>query len=500
MQRDLSGLSLSYIHKLSVLRLAVDLIKADNQIFGEEVEVLAQLQLQFGLSQQDIDGIHYITLQQAVDSLKDLDVEAAETIVGMLNDIMCVDNDIDYDENILLTSVKMSIAQKSKHWCNVISATNVMDETSRKQIMYLESAPSPEAHKVFDDKYDRLLITKAFNDLGLDFFYLPDAIGGMNASAGFGAKDNASLLRQAMKYLVPSAVSSDEASAGTFNPYEFYYFLLSRYNMSPEIVGTQSFLMLKIRDSYYLDDENNLARSVDFFVMDLSEEVKKRIYSFVSNFDKKSNQISYEGCYKILCDYLSSESKNVSHIVLDSKFDFRLKDASRTLLSFESSPQARTFYILLLWYGDAGLQQSLFEEALSRLSQVDKSEYLCKETGVFEMDKFQKILYEEDTEVSKLIYNTILIYSSISTKDTESAKFLDYITKIFHYRSALKHYVNKGFADVAKLSDLSVFSVMFDAQMKVYRLPVKVSRFVTETSEGEFQSLSANVLWERLVR
>ena len=134
--------------------------------------------------------------------------------------------------------------------------------------------------------------------------------------------------------------------------------------------------MLKIRDSYYLDDENNLARSVDFFVIDLSDEVKKRIYAFVSNFDKKSNQISYEGCYKILCDYLSSESKNISHIVLVSRLDFRLKDASRTQLSFESSPQARTFYLLLLWYGEAGVNQSVFEDALVRLSQIDRNEYL----------------------------------------------------------------------------------------------------------------------------
>ena len=198
MQEDLSRLDLSYIHKLSVLRLAVDLIKADNQIFGEEVEALTRIHQQFGLSQQDIDGIHYITLQQAVEALKDIDVEATEMIISLLNDVMCVDNDIDYDENILLTSVKMSIAQTSKSWCNVISATNVMDETSQKQIMYLEDAPSEAAHKVFDDKYDRLLITKAFNDLGLDFFYLPDAIIGMNPSAGLGSTDNAYLLRQAM--------------------------------------------------------------------------------------------------------------------------------------------------------------------------------------------------------------------------------------------------------------------------------------------------------------
>jgi hypothetical protein len=115
------------------------------------------------------------------------------------------------------------------------------------------------------------------------------------------------------------------------------------------------------------------------------------------------------------------------------------------------------------------------------------------------MDKFQKDLYDENSEVSKLIYNTILIYSAISTKDTENAKFLDYVTKIFHYRSALKHYVNKGFADVAKLSDLSAFTIMFDSQMKVYRLPVKVSRFVTEEVDGSMKELSASTLWTRLV-
>ena len=498
MQRDLSGLGLSYIHKLSVLRLAVDLIKADNQIFGEEVEVLTHLQQQFGLTQQDVDGIHYITLQQAVESLKDLDVEAAEMIVGLLNDIMCVDNDIDYDENILLTSVKMSIAQKSKAWCNVISATNVMDETSQKQIMYLEDAPSEAAHAVFDDKYDRLLITKAFNDLGLDFFYLPDAISGMNPSAGLGAKDNASLLRQAMKYLVPSAVASSEASDGAFNPYDFFHFLMSRYNVSPDVLKSHSFLMLKIRDSYYLDDDNNLARAVDFFVMDISEEVKRRIYAFVSNFDKKNNQITYEGCYKILCDYLSTESKNVSHVVLDARMDFRLKDSLRTPLVFESSPQARTFYLLLLWYGENGVPQSLFEEALSRLSQTDRNDYMCEETGMFDMSRYMCVLQSEKTDVARLIYNTILIYSAISTKDAENVKFLDYISKIFHYRSALKHYINKGFADVGKLADPAAFSVMFDSQMKVYRLPVKVSRFVVEAQDG-LVALSAGDLWKSLI-
>ena len=498
MQEDLSGLGLSYIHKLSVLRLAVDLIKADNQIFGEEVKALTRIHQQFGLSQQDIDGIHYITLQQAVEALKDLDVEAIEMIISLLKDIMCADNDIDYDENILMTSVKMSIAQTSKSWCNVISATNVMDETSQKQIMYLEDAPSEAVHKVFDDKYDRLLITKAFNDLGLDFFYLPDAISGMNPPAGLGSTDNAYLLKQAMKYLVPSAVVSSDALQEAFDPYDFFHFLMSRYNMSPDVIKSHSFLMLKIRDSYYLDDENNLARAVDFFVMDISEDVKNRIYSFVSDFDTKSNQISYEGCYKILCDYLSTESNNVSHVVLDAKLEFHLKDSVRTPIVFESSPQARTFYLLLLWYGENGVAQSLFEDALGSLSQMNRNDYLSDEAGVFDMNRFLNALLDEKTEVARLIYNTIVIYSEISTKDSENVKFLDYISRIFHYRSALKHYINNGFSDAGKLSDISSFSVMFDPQLKVYRLPVKFSRFVMET-QGGLEALSEGELWKSLI-
>ena len=361
--------------------------------------------------------------------------------------------------------------------------------------MYLEDAPSEAAHMVFDDKYDRLLITKAFNDLGLDFFYLPAAIMGMNSSSCLGSKDSVFLLRQAMKYLVPSAVVSSDT---TFDPYEFYHFLMSRYNVTPDLLKSHSFLMLKIRDSYYLDDDNNLAHSVDIFIMDISENVKERIYAFVSNFDKKSNQISYEGCYKILCDYLSAESKNISHLILDARLKFHLKDSARTPLVFESSPQARTFYLLLLWYGDKGVPQSLFEEALSRLSQIDRNDYISGDTGVFEMSQFRRTLLDEDTEVSRLIYNTIAIYSAISTKDTENVKFLDYISKIFHYRSALKHYINKGFADVGKLLDSTQFSIQFDTRMKVYRLPAIVSRFVVETSSS-FVELSEDELWKSLL-
>lgn len=497
MRRNLSKLNLSHMGKLSVMRLAVDLIKADNQIAGEEVSVLTDIQEQFGLTQEDVDGIHYITLQQAVEALKDVDAKSADEIASLLNDIMCVDNDIDYDENILMTSVKMSLSARSRSWCKVISVSDVMDETSLKQIMYLESSRTEAVHEVFDDKYDKLIITKAFNDLGLDFFYLPDAIESMSLSDGLEGGEDDRLLRKAMKYLVPSA-SISQSDKLEFNPDEFFYFILSRYNIDVASLDTASFLLLKIRDSYYLDDDNNLKKAVDFFVMDISSDVRKRIYAFVSNFSKRRNQISYVGCYKILCDYLSSEAKTISHIILDDRFEFRLKDAGRTLISFESSPQARTFYLLLLKYGEKGLSQQVFEDAADCLKSVVREDFMTGD-GNFDILTFLSYLERLDTQAAAVIYNTIVIYSAVSTKDSSSLKFLDYIEKIFQYRSALKHYINKGFAEIGKLAASDSYSVLFDTSMKIYRSGVLPSRFLLEHEAGELTPLHESELWKRLL-
>ena len=131
-------LQLTYLNKLAVLRIAVDLVKADSRIHGDEISLLASLQDKFALSQDDLDRIHYITLQQAVSSLKELDVFTAGQVAQILEDIMCVDNEIDYEENILLTSVFMSISPATRDWCDVLSVQNVMDETSMKQVLYLD--------------------------------------------------------------------------------------------------------------------------------------------------------------------------------------------------------------------------------------------------------------------------------------------------------------------------------------------------------------------------
>ena len=479
-------LQLTYLNKLAVLRIAVDLVKADSRIHGDEIGLLASLQEKFALSQDDLDRIHYITLQQAVSSLKELDVFTAGQVAQILEDIMCVDNEVDYEENILLTSVFMSISPATRDWCDVLSVQNVMDETSMKQVLYLESDSCAEVHELFNDKYDKLMITKSFNDMGLDFFYLPDVLSGSGKSA------MANLLKQAMRYLVPSgSLRVEHDDIENFSAEGFFYFLMSRYRIDVKSLKSQSFLLFKVRDSYCLDDDNNQTKGVDFFVIDMSSDVKSRIYSFISRFDNKGNRIPYEGCYKILCDYLSSASKNVSRLLLDASYGFSLMDAERTRIVFESSPQARAFYLLLLKYGPAGVSQEAFEDALSILKEVP-------EEGHFDMGAFMTAMASERSDASSLIYNAVVIYSVISGKETSSRKFLGYIESIFRNRSSLKNYVNKGFSEQAKLADAGLFSIAFDQSAKTYSVAAGLQAFRIADASGTPAPLETSEFWRRL--
>ena len=458
-------LRLTYLNKLAVLRIAVDLVKADSRIHRDEISLLASLQEKFALSQDDLDRIHYITLQQAVSSLKELDVFTAGKVTQILEDIMCVDNEIDYEENILLTSVFMSISPATRDWCDVMSVQNIMDETSMKQVLYLESEPSREVHELFSDKYDKLMITKSFNDMGLDFFYLPDVLRGSNRAEMVG------LMKQAMRYLVPSgAIRVEHDDIDDFSAEGFFYYLMSRYRIDVRSLRSQSFLLFKVRDSYCLDDDNNQTKGVDFFVIDMSSDVKSRIYSFISRYDNRSNRIPYEGCYKILCDYLSSASKNVSRILVDESYGFSLMDSNRTRIIFESSPQTRAFYLLLLRYGASGVSQDTFEEALRMLRDLPDTEDFC-------MSDFLSRMVSMRTDASVLIYNAYVIYSVVSGKETSSRKFLGYIESIFRNRSSLKNYANKGFSELDKLADADMFSISFDASAKTYSIAAGLQSF-----------------------
>mgnify|MGYP002516141064 FL=1 len=492
---NLDSIDLSGTQRRAVMKLAVELVKADDRIHSKEVAVLDELQSVLGLDQQELDLIHYLSLESAVECIKDLNEDSTERIINLFNEIMCSDNDIDFEENLLLSSISMSCDNVSRDWCGIISADAPESEVPERQIVFLEGKTSEAAHIVLDDKYDNLLISKAFGDIGIEFFYLPDIL--QEFCRHLEGDDKFGLLKRSMEYLVPAGdkVRSGnlKESLASLDTRTFYHLILSRFNIAPDRIPYPAFLLIKIRNSQVLDDSDTMRPTVDFLCIDLSSEVKKRILTFVSRFDEKRDLLSYKGYYKFLYDYLSAEAKFTNPISINSKGDFTLE--SGDTIRFKSAPQAKTFYLLLLSRGDKGISQADFNKAVSFLKELNINDYLTS-TGDFDLPRFKEILAVKDDEYARMILDTIAIYRSFSTKDSGRKDFLEYVQSILLHRSSLKTYINTGFASARKLANPEHYLVRFAPDTKTYSVSVSPSLF-TVTSEGSSSiPLTDSPLWK----
>ena len=494
---NLDSINLGGTQRRAVMKLAVELVKADDRIHSKEVAVLDELQSMLGLEQEELDLIHYLSLENAVECLNDLDENSTERVTGLFKDIMCSDNDIDFEENLLLSSISMSCGIGSRDWCRILSTSAPESEVPEKQIVFLESKVSEAAHLVLDDKYDNLLISKAFGDIGIEFFYLPDIV--REFVRHLEDDDRSGLFQRSMEYLVPAGdkikLNHLKESLATLDTGTFYHLILSRFNIAPERIPYPAFLLTKIRDSHILDDSDTMRRTVDFLCINLSSEVKKRILAFVSRFDERRDLLSYKGYYRFLYDYLSSEAKTSNPITINAKGDFILE--SGDIIRFKSAPQAKTLYLLLLSRGGKGISQADFNKAVSFLKALDINEYLTT-SGDFDFPRFNEYLAGKGEEYAHLILDTITIYRTLSTKDCRKKNYLEYIQSILQHRSSLKTYINTGFTSARKLANPELFMVRFDIEALTYSIPASPSLFTSSLEGSSTVPMTDSPLWKAI--
>ena len=500
MTQEYPGLtSLTPVQKRAILKIAIEMVKADNKIHSKEVAVLNTLRRNLDLRQEELDLIHYIPLSDAVSSLRLLDGPAVKAALDIFNSLMRIDSDVDFEENLLFAAVTVSCLPESRSWSHVLSVPDLDLDLSRRQIVFLEKGYSAETHRILDDRYDNLLISKAFGDIGLSLFYLPNVLDELGLS-GHGEDSRFGVLQNSLEYLMPAGdmlkVDGLRESLSTMDSEAFFKVVVSRFGLAPDAFPADAFLLIKIRSGVILDDENTVHNSSDFFCLDISTDVKHRILSFVSLFGDDSYLLPYEGYYRILFDCFSSESKINSEICLDGRFNFTLPGCGGKPLLFESSPQARTLYLLLLRYGQEGIGQDLFQAAVDYLGSPQARSFIDGDS--FDLEGFESALLQADDPWRDVIYNTIRIYRAISTKDERHPRFLSYISSILSHRSTLKTYLNKGFDSIQELSDKHLYHVRFDRAGNAYCLGIDRSMFLVRDGNRKAVSLTDTRFWKSL--
>lgn len=491
---DLKNINLNKVQKRALFKIAVDMVKIDNRIHRNEVSVLDTLQHICRIDNEELELIHYTSLQRAIAAMQSLDRDSLFVVIQTIEAIVGIDNDIDFKENLLLTALKMALSKESSSWCSIISVAGVDSECSQNQIVYLERNNCENAHIVLDDKYDNLLMNKALDDVDLQLFYLPNVLNELSRQFD-GNSSQLDLLRRSMDFIVPAGdqtkLNNLNNVLNTIDSSSFYKIVSSYYNISPDQIRFDAFFMVKLQEGQILDDDNHIQRTIDFFIIDASDDVKKRILTMVDMMESPTCLLSYEGYYRLLYDHICSESKIMSNIILDGRYEFRLKDLDFTPIVMESSPQSRSFYILLLWYGQTGINQHCFDEASKYLESLDIS--ACQN-----LKEFKEQLINENLPHCTLIYNVVTIYEEVSGKDAASNNYALYASKIIKHRSALKNYINKGFSKITRLSNTTQYLVDFNSNTRCYYIPLNLSYVEMTTPDGVHKPFSTSDLWKKL--
>lgn len=480
---------LNQIQKRAIFKLAVDLAKVDRQIHGNEIALLNSLQTDLNVTKDELEMIHYMSLHQCLEALQSLSQAQKESVESFFQSMLGVDDDLDKREQMLFAAIKIALDEDSSRWAKVISVNGVESECPVDQIIYLEKKLCEHAHGVLDDKLDNLLITKALNEVGLQFFYLPQV----------KQKIDVDLLLRSMEYILPirerCGKEDMEESLQKITTIEFLKAFCSAYRLSPGNLPYDAFILSKVQEGEILNEEGRLSRCIDFLCIDVTSDIRKRLSHFVDLLDAPVSALCYDGYYRLLYDQLSSARSIVTTLYIDHKYDFFIKADSEEKMRFDSAPQAKTLYLLLLRYGTSGVSQECFEQAEAYL----KTQAIICANQSWDLGSFKTLLLKENKDYTRLIYNIVSIYSSISTKDSSVPSFLNYISTILRQRSALKSYVNNAFASIPSLYERERYSINFEKNLKIYYLEVDTSLISIAESDNEVCGIRDSRLWSDMV-
>ena len=497
----LSDINFTLIQKRAFLKIAMELVKIDNHFHCNEVGVLTYLEKECNIQVDDIEMIHYISLSQAVDVLKLLDADIIYRIIEAFEKIVCVDNDIDIRENILLTALKMSILPQYSNWVNIISINDANSDCSQNQLAFVEKEYDTQCHVFFDNEFELLSLEKKLEKIGINLFYLPAEIKKIESFWTRVEENNKNslALKHSLQFITPldKRLNAKDAflNLKEINQTSFYHTLLLHYKIVPDQIKPNAFLILKVKSGDLLNDFGNLYCNSDFMIISLDQDPKRRINDFLSLLIKPDLFISVDGYYKVLYEYLSEKSQMLGIIEVDNNFQLYFKNINSEKIVMKSYPQSCTFYLLLLKYGKLGITSQLFNDALTFLEKIDCDKYCSN--GTFDLNALLNDLRLHVSNVSTLVYNLIIIYSTLSTKDIYSNSFLEYIKQIIKHRASLKNYVNSALTSLEEGECCDDFKILYDSTYKNYYIKAELSLFKKRGKEN-YTPLTESELWKKL--
>lgn len=488
---EIESMDLSKSQKRALFKIAMDLVKIDDQIHGNEVLALEQLQQQLAIEPEDIDLAHYVTLSQAIASLQLMNETDCDEVLHVLDKIIKIDNNVDRRENMLLSAIKMALINSSRHFVTIVSALDSIAEMVDNQIIYLEKNNNEDVKSFLNNKYEFDLLSNVLSELGIHLFYLPEIIKQLRIQKNDGLTQ-LNILQKSIEYLIPSGCVTDidqiKKSIENLDPVTFTQYVCTHYHVK---FPSTACLMIAIQDTNVLDDDAQSHRCTDYLCLDITQDIKQRILTFIQVLNHSRFSVSYQGYYKTLMNFLSVERKINSSILISAKGEWTLADCNNKLLKFNSAPQSKTLYLLLIRYGSLGITLKTWAEIENIIAELALHPWTY-------YDEIRQWLLTHPSLSTNIVLNLLTIYRYFSNRDTKCSRLIEYLRSIVTHRSSLKNYINTAIADMNDLANKEQYFVCYNADNHSYFTMVESRMLFIETPNGTIP-LEDSALWKNLI-
>lgn len=156
--------------KIAIARLISDLIKSDDVICHEEIQLYNHIIFSFDISQDELHEAQFMSQEDAVTYIKSMAPNEQKKIFSILQKAAYSDNSCVAREALLLLSLSLTLNDKVNKY-NLFSTLIRGWQSSEKYVVYIESDYMPAINDEIWQQYDT--IANLLQLWNFEFIYIP---------------------------------------------------------------------------------------------------------------------------------------------------------------------------------------------------------------------------------------------------------------------------------------------------------------------------------------
>ena len=362
--------------RASIVRVLIDLIKADSVIDEGEMALYAKLKHDYNISREDEISASSMTLSDAVMTLVDSSSELRNSLMEVFSDMTVSDGFCAAQEAQLMLALIYCLKDEYHGMSEMYSVHEPDVFIEDNQVMYVESAFDKNINADIENNYRS--IDKELRLAGFNFIYIPYI-------SSHYKKTDITVFQEIAKFLSPTISEENLPSLiehlQNITTAEYCSEQLCNKLGMSNLRDVPPSLLIKVSNTYVGDQlyTNFLRISIDNDVLPMVQELSDKYTGmlssdirFIKNTEEAHGQFMYHGFYKQLFDIYVIQRGVRSGILVDlCKGQLYLPELSMEIKGLHRRDKA--LYILLLIESEnGGLDFSLPQSAKDKMNYENR--------------------------------------------------------------------------------------------------------------------------------